>query len=99
MYLNLLCSVSSAATHIGVHDAGQQKVIMALTQKQTGKYLNWDGKAPKEHPSSHAFVTASAAPQAGKKLARPLRRPVTARGRRPHWSANLAGPDALHSLL
>lgn len=42
--------------------AGQQKVIMALTQKQTGRYLNWDGKAPKEHPSSHAFVSASTAP-------------------------------------
>jgi len=94
MYLNLFFLVS-AATHDGVHDAGQQKVIMASTQKQTGKYLNWDGKAPKEHPSSHAFVTASAAPhgpQAGKKLARPLRRPFTARNLlMPHWSANLAG--------
>lgn len=34
---------------------------MALTQKQSGRYLNWDGKPPKEHPASHAFVTASAA--------------------------------------
>jgi len=92
MYLNLLCSVSSAATHSGVHDAGQQKVIMALTQKQTGKYLNWDGKAPKEHPSLHAFVTASAARQAGTKLSQPLRRPCTARNLlRPHWCANMAG--------
>lgn len=40
--------------------AGQQKVIMALTPQHTGKYLNWDGKAPKEHPASHAFASASA---------------------------------------
>lgn len=72
--------------------AGQQKVIMALTQKQTGKYLNWDGKAPKEHPSSHAFVTASAASQAGTKPARSLRRPFIARSLlKPYWSANLTG--------
>ncbi|KAL0021089.1 hypothetical protein WJX79_002868 [Trebouxia sp. C0005] len=90
--------------------AGQQKVIMALTQKQTGKYLNWDGKAPKEHPSSHAFVTASAAPQAGTKAgtrpARPLKRPFAARTLlTPHWSARhlvwqaFGKHDALHSLL
>ena len=40
--------------------AGQQKVIMALTPKKTGQYLNWNGKAPKEHPASHSFVSAAA---------------------------------------
>ena len=40
--------------------AGQQKIIMALTPKKSGQYLNWNGKAPKEHPASHSFVSAAA---------------------------------------
>lgn len=40
--------------------AGQQKIIMALTQEKTGQYLNWDGHAPQRHPISHAFITAAA---------------------------------------
>lgn len=51
--------------------AGQQKIIMALTPDKTGQYLNWNGEAPQQHPSSHSFVTAAAsAAQFGRRHAR-----------------------------
>lgn len=51
---------SGGAPPLDVLTSGQQKVIMALTPKNTGQYLNWNGKAPKEHPASHSFVSDAA---------------------------------------